>query len=89
MKTKQFCPECDQFLDTLTEATRQLFGVCSEITAVLEKERRTKSPILTPLLARTRILTSECSAIRQAFEDHRSSGHAVSSSFVCARTGPT
>ena len=82
MKTKQFCPQCDQILDTLTATARQLFDVCSQISAVVENEGRTDSPNLDPLLAATRTLTAECSAIRQAFQDHRGSGHTVNSSLA-------
>jgi hypothetical protein len=82
MKTKVFCPACEQILESLTAALRQLFDVCSKITAVVEKEGRTDSPNLEELLSRSRELMAECAAIRQNLQDHRASGHAVSSSFT-------
>jgi hypothetical protein len=82
MKTKVYCPACEQIMESLTAALRQLFDVCSKITAVVEKEGRTDSPNLQDLLRRSRALMAECAAIRQNLQEHRGSGHAVSSSFA-------
>jgi hypothetical protein len=84
MKTKRFCTRCDEILDTLTAVTRQLVEVCSNIGVIVESEGRTDSPNLEPLLAQTRALTAECTAIRTAFQDHRAAGHVVKSTFACS-----